>query len=544
MTTTRRTPPAEGIAHPTLAVAIGTLLSRLTGAGRVLAVVYVLGIDRAGDAYNLANTMPNLVYDLVLGGVLSSTLIPVFVARLANDDEDEAWRAISAVLTLAGLVLAAATALFWVAAPAIIRVFAANNHSASRADQQAVATTLLRMFAPQLFLLGIITLTQAVLHARRHFSWPAFSPIFNNLITIGVIVATGRVAHHLTDPARALASLRHDSRALWLLGLGTTAGYAVQAALQIPPLRWRGVRARLRLVWDPGHPAVRQVALLSSWVVGVVVANQVSFLLAQYLAVDVKGGISAYQTANLFFQLPNAVIALSVIAVVTPDLAEQWARDDLARFRATLLRAFRVVTVALVPAAVGYLVLARPLMAVILRHGVTTTAGSHLTSGALVGFAVGMPGYFAFLLLSRAYLAMQDTRTVFVLYAIENAVNVVLALTLFPSLHITGLTLAFSLSYSVGAVVAFVLLRRRTGGLGLGPLAATLGRTVVASGAMAAAAVIANHALTGSGAHQLLGVGVAVVAGSTVYLVMLRVLGADEMTMLRTMRPGGKGAAR
>jgi putative peptidoglycan lipid II flippase len=429
--------------------------------------------------------------------------------------------------------------LFWVAAPAIIRVFAANNHSPTRADQQAVATTLLRMFAPQLFLLGIITLTQAVLNARRHFSWPAFSPIFNNLITIGVIVATGRVAHHLS-----LASLRHDSRALWLLGLGTTAGYAVQAVLQIPPLRWRGVRARLRLVWDPAHPAVRQVALLSSWVVGVVIANQLSFLLAQYLAVDVKGGISAYQTANLFFQLPNAVIAVSVISVVTPDLAEQWSRQELDRFRATLLRAFRVVTVAMLPAAAGYLVLAKPLMAVILRHGVTTTAGSHLTSGALVGFAAGMPGYFAFLLLTRAYLAMQDTRTVFVLYAIENAVNVVLALALFPHLHITGLTLAFSLSYTVGAVLAFAHLRRRTGGLGFGPLAATLGRTLVATGAMAAAAVAANHLLTGSGTRQLLGVGAAIVAGSTVYLVMLRLLGADEMTMLRTMRPGRKGAAR
>jgi putative peptidoglycan lipid II flippase len=523
-----------------VAVAIGTALSRLTGAGRVLAIVYVLGLNHVGDAYNLANTMPNLLYDLVLGGVLSATLIPVFVGRLVEDDEQDAWRAISAVITLAGLVLAVATVAVWLAAPAIIHVFATRiGDKSTRVAEAAVATTLLRMFAPQLFLLGVITLTQAVLNARRHFSWPAFSPIFNNLWTIAVIVGAGLLIHHAT-----LSGLRHNTAAIWLLGVGTTAGYAIQAALQFPPLRWRRVRAHIRLVWDPRNPAVRRVAMLSGWVVGVVVANQLAFLLAQYLAVPVSGGISAYQTANLFFQLPNAVIAVSVISVVTPELAEHWTRGDLSRFRATVIRAFRVVTVALVPAAVIFIALARPLMSVILNHGVTTLEGAHLVAGALIGFAVGMPGYFAFLLLTRAYLAMEDTRTVFILYAIENALNVILALALFPSLHITGLTLAFSLSYGVGAAIGFSDLRRRTGGLELAGLGVTAGRTILASGVMAVVVLGVDHLLRGPGVRELVGVLASLVAGGLAYLVMLRLLGADEISMLTQLRPGRHGTVR
>jgi putative peptidoglycan lipid II flippase len=524
----------------TVSVAIGTFLSRLTGAGRVLAIAYVLGINHSGDAYNLANTMPNLLYDLVLGGVLSATLIPVFVARLAEEDQDDAWRAISAVITLAGLVLAIASVAVWLAAPAIIHLFAMRiRDPATRAAEAPLAATWLRMFAPQVFLLGIITLTQAVLNARRHFSWPAFSPIFNNLWTTAVIVATGVVAHDVT-----LTGLRHNTTAVWLLGAGTTAGYAVQAALQFPPLRWRSVRARLRVVWDPGHPAVRQLARLSGWVVGVVVANQLAFLVAQYLAVPVNGGITAYQLANLFFQLPNAVIATSVLAVITPDLAEQWTRGDLASFRATLVRSFRVVTVALVPAAVVYLSLARPLMAVLLRHGVSTVQGSNLTAGALIGFAVGMPGYFAFMLITRAYLAMQDTRTVFILYAIENALNIVLALALFPSMHITGLTLAFSLSYGVGAAIGLSDLRRRTAGLELRELGLTVGRTLLACAVMAVAVIGVDHVLRGPGAREVLGVAVSLAVGGVAYLVMLRLLGADEMSMLQHLRPGRSETGR
>src|SRR3954466_943029 len=198
-------------------MAAGTTLSRLTGFGRVFALAYALDLGRLADAYNLANTVPNVVYDLVLGGVLSATLIPVFVTRLQEDDEDEAWRAISAVVTAALVVLFALSAVFLLVAPAVINLYTALNHTDSVGPQRAVATSLLRWFAPQVFLLGVIALTSAILNARRHFAAPMFSPILNNLVTIAVLLLTPHVADSLD-----LNSIEHDRLAIAFLGIGTT----------------------------------------------------------------------------------------------------------------------------------------------------------------------------------------------------------------------------------------------------------------------------------------------------------------------------------
>jgi peptidoglycan biosynthesis protein MviN/MurJ (putative lipid II flippase) len=148
------------------------------------------------------------------------------------------------------------------------------------------------------------------------------------------------------------------------------------------------------------------------------------------------------------------------------------------------------------------------------------------------------------MLITRAYLAMQDTRTVFILYAIENALNIVLALALFPSMHITGLTLAFSLSYGVGAAIGLSDLRRRTAGLELRELGLTVGRTLLACAVMAVAVIGVDHVLRGPGAREVLGVAVSLAVGGVAYLVMLRLLGADEMSMLQHLRPGRSETGR
>ena len=159
-------------------MAIGTGLSRLTGVGRVFVLAYVLGFHRLADAYNLANTTPNMLFDIVLGGVLSATFIPVFVDRLTNRPEREAWRAVSAVLTLAVVVLGVATVACWVAAPWIIDALTALDHShgvsaAAIGHERAVATSLLRWFVPQVFFYGAISLATALLNTVwSKFRWP------------------------------------------------------------------------------------------------------------------------------------------------------------------------------------------------------------------------------------------------------------------------------------------------------------------------------------------------------------------------------------
>jgi putative peptidoglycan lipid II flippase len=515
----------------TAVMATGTLLSRLTGFGRVVALVWAFHLTRLADVYNIANTVPNLLYDLVLGGILSATLVPVFVDYLGRQDEEEGWRAVSAVVTAITVALAVLTAIFWLVAPLLIRFYLMLNHSSGAADQRAVGTTLLRLFVPQLFLLGGIAVTMALLNARRHFFAPAFSPILNNLVAIAAIVATRVVASSL-----GLGNFRHDHAALLLLGLGTTAGYLVQFAVQVPPLIRR--RYRLRPVWDPSHPAVRTVLRLSLWTFGAVIANQVSFNLILVVAGRKAGDVTVFNTAFQFFQLPYAIFAVSIASVITPDLAARWSDRDVGGFRRQMASGLRLTLAVMVPAAVGYIILAHPFLELVFRHGSFSAGDAHRIGTAVALFAIGLPGFSAFLLLMRGYQAMQDTRSMFWLYVVENAVTIVLAAALYPALGVNGLALGWVIAYSAGSVVAFVDLRARTQGLEGPATAATLIRVCVASAGMAVVVWLTRLLIGGgSDAHLTAEVLLGAVIGTAAYLIFSRALGVKELwTTLQQVR--------
>ena len=176
------------LAGATLGMAVGTTLSRVTGVGRVIALAAALGGGGFPDAYNLANTTPNIIYDVVLGGVLSATFVPVFVDHLTTRRGKDAWEAISAVVTVTITLLVAATVAFFVLTPSIIDLYTVTNHHADVHQQQQVAIFLLRWFVPQLACYGLIALFSALLNARGKFATPMFVPIANNLVVIGVMV--------------------------------------------------------------------------------------------------------------------------------------------------------------------------------------------------------------------------------------------------------------------------------------------------------------------------------------------------------------------
>src|SRR5437016_1735913 len=157
------------LARATAGMAVATFFSRLTGFGRLAAMAYALGFTRLTDSYNLANTTPNIIYDLVLGGILASFIVPVFVDQLTSNDEEEAWDAISAIVTAAVALLVVTSVVLAAIAPAVIRLYSLRLHGSAARDQQAVATALLRMFAPQLLFYGVTALIAAVLNARRRF---------------------------------------------------------------------------------------------------------------------------------------------------------------------------------------------------------------------------------------------------------------------------------------------------------------------------------------------------------------------------------------
>lgn len=284
-------------------MAVGRLLSRLSGLARVFALADALGATALADTYTLANTTPNIIYELAVGGVLSGALLPVLVGELASKKEDEVWRAISAVVTLALLACLVLAGVFLLVAPLLLRLYTLRKHGPVADDQFEVATVVLRLFAPQVALYGVISMATALSNAQWRFAAPMFAPILNNLVVIAVLLSFP----HLIG-IRDLHQARGNPAGLWLLGLGTTAGVAAISLAQLP---LGTIRARLRFVWAPRHHAIRTLARLSGWTVAFVAANQLALLVMQVLANAHDGDVTIYTIAYIFFLLPHGVLAVS-----------------------------------------------------------------------------------------------------------------------------------------------------------------------------------------------------------------------------------------
>ena len=487
--------PRSGLMAAVGSMAAGTTISRATGVLRVLALVYVLGISPLADAYNLANTIPNMVYDVVLGGVLGATFIPVFIQRLTSTSEREAWKSISAVVTLAVVLLAATTAIFLALAPLLIDAFTSLEHvqhtgSAQHlATQRHVATVLLRWFVPQVFLYGLLSIGGALLNVRRRFGAPMWVPIANNVVCIGVLLTFATVA-----PSPSLHSVSMSPGQLALLGAGTTAGVLVQFLLLLPSLT-KAKLGRLRWRWDLKDPAVRTVARLGSWTFGFVVINQAAlfFVIALAFSVGGSGPVSSYTYAYAFWQMPYAIVAVSVMSAVTPDLATHHSTEDEIAFIARFGSGLRSVLAMMIPASVALFLLAKPAIALLLGHGNTQPRQTAETGMALAELSLGLVGFSVFQYVVRALQAMHRTKAAFWLYLGENVINVGAALLLVGPLGLAGIALSVSVGYSVAAVAGLLLLEHWLGHLGSPGCYRPLGRICASSAVMGLViAVVSN----------------------------------------------------
>jgi putative peptidoglycan lipid II flippase len=431
-------------------------------------VAYALGGNRLGDAFNLANSTPNIIHDLVLGGVLGATFVPVFVNQLAKSSRRAAVESISAVITLAGVVLLVATGLFELLAPQIIHLYTFGSGSTpTELAERRLAIELLRLFAPQLLFYGAISLMGAVLATEDRFIAIGLVPILNNLVGVAVLAVFAVAAH-----ASSVDALSNNTGMLLMLGLGTTAGVALQAAALVPSLRRLSFHTQFH--WRPSDPAVKNIMALSGWTFGFVLTNQIAVFVI--LALEYHLGpdrVSAYTYAFVFFQFPFGVAASAIVNVATPDLARAYSAGDVALMGRRLGVALRQLFAVILPSVAAYLVLARPAVTLLLWHGTETLADAHLTAAVLVMFALGLPGYCTYFLATRTLQAMRDTRTVFWLYVLENGLNIGLAFALYRQLGVKGLALSYSVAYLVSAIVALTLLRERLGTIG--------GRALIAS---------------------------------------------------------------
>jgi putative peptidoglycan lipid II flippase len=521
-------------------VALGTGVSRLTGLLRIIALAWALGQSPLADAFNLANTTPNMLYDIVLGGILSATFIPVFVEQLSNRTKEEAFRSISAVLSVSVVVLIISTVGALLLAPTFITGLTALDTSAHSqlihtiVAERDDATTLLRWFVIQIAAYGFFALATALLNTQRRFVAVAWAPIVNNLVCLVVLIWFGL----LTGRSPSLAGVASHHSEIVLLGLGTSLGVVLQCIALVPSLRTADL-GLLRWRWDLQDAALRTVVRLSGWTFGFVLANQIAQFVVILLAGTASGSdpVSSYTYAYAFLQMPYGIVAVTVMSVVAPDLAERWSTGQRTAFLVRLAGGLRAMLALIIPAAVAMLLLAKPAVALLLGHGHSNSADTSPTGAALAMFALGLPGFCSYLYVIRVLQSMQRTRVAFYLYLVENAINVGLAVLLVHPLGVRGLALSLSIAYSASALIGLALLRRWFGPLGDPDTWTPLRRVGIASLAMGLVILVVSN-ISGSYHGVLLFGRVvgAVVAGGAAYGAVIVVLGRRSEAKRRQAR--------
>jgi putative peptidoglycan lipid II flippase len=518
----------------TTVMSIGTGLSRLTGFVRLAALTYALGVTetRLADAYNVANTTPNIIYELVLGGILTSVFVPVFVEWLEERGRDEAWDIARRMLTLAFVALMGIAVIAIALAPWIIRLYTLRDFPGRDAERD-LATFFLRWFMPQIVFYGIGAIASGLLNAHRRFAAPMFAPIANNLI----VTATFFVYATMPGPAPGSGALATGAQEL-VLAIGTTLGVAGMTLALWPALRSIGFRFRWRGRFR--HPAVLQLGRLARWVVVYVVANQLGYLVIPILATPERGGYTAYLAAFILFQLPHAIFAVSIFTALLPSMSSRWAAEDPEGFRSLLARGIRATAAILLPAALGYVAIGHEIVRLLLQHGIATAASGRLVADILAFFAIGLFPFSLFQLLLRAFYAMQDTRTPALINIAAVSLNTAVNFLYFFAfgLGVRGLALGHATAYTFASITAIIVLRRKLGGLDGRRVWSGIARSAVAAVATGGAAWLVAHvvgsvvdpsSLLGAAAQVFL----AIAAGLLVFAAAALILRIEEIDTVR-----------
>lgn len=521
--------PESGLMRSNFTVATGTAMSRATGLIRIVIFGIVIGQTALADAFDAANNAPNAVYELLVGGVLSASLVPLFIRYLEDEDHEASESIVSVTL----VILVVFTALAMLAAPLIFRLFSLNPASNVNVDQFRRAGTLLaRIFLVQIFFYGASALAAAVLNARRRFFAAAWAPVLANCVTIGFLLL---IPLTTTDSPPSLLDVLNRTEFKWLLGLGSTLGVVAMAVLMYVAVRRSGIVFRFRPRFR--HPAVRRLVTLSLWTFGYVAANQVALVVIKNLASPGSGNVDAYSKAMIILQLPHGLLAVSIATTFIPDLARFATKNDQVGFSQRMTYGIRLTALFTIPAAVGLLILSRPIIGLVLQHGNFDAVAGINTGRALTGLSLGLIGFSLYLFVLRGFYAHHDTRTPFLINLGENALNVVFACVLIGRYGVLGLGIAFSLAYIISAVVALFVLRRKIPEFDSTAVLGSLWTIILAAGIMAAFVAISTRFIgSNSGTGALSRVTVGVIIGCLSYWLLLKLFRVGELASIQSTR--------
>ena len=520
--------PGHSLLRSNAVVALGTGLSRLTGMLKIIVFGFVIGQTALADAYDGANNSPNSVYELLLGGVLSAALVPMFTRLFENEDEES----VEAVVSVSIVFLTAITAIAVFSAPWIFRIFSLSpDPSVDPNDFRTVGTALTRIFLLQIFFYGIAALFGAVLNAQRRFFAAAWSPVLANIV---IIVSLLYVPTLLDKDSPVLTDVLDSPSFRWLLGLGATGGIALQALILLPAIHRAGLNLRFR--FDLRHPAVKKLFALSGWTFGYVLANQLTVVIVKNLAQPGSGGQDAYAKATTFFYFPHGLLAMSIATTFIPEMARAVSRRDREAFVERTELGIRLVALLTIPAAFGFLALSRPIIGALLQHGQFDLPASINTARVLAGLALGLVGYSVYLFTLRGFYAHQDTRTPFIINCVQNAINIVLAFVFVGLYDVLGLGIAFALSYLIAAVIAIFVLQVKVPEFPAWHTVLSIGRMMAAGAGMGIVVWLSAGAVgDNDGLGALARVIVGLLIGAVVYTGALTVLRVPEMANLRAI---------
>ena len=453
-----RPAPSQSLGRASRTMAIASAASRLTGFLRSLAVTAAIGVALVGNAYNTANTLPNIVYELLLGGVLTSVIVPLLV-QAQERDRDRGVAYTQRLLSLAVAGLAGATLLATVAAPLLTVLYSSGSGPKSE-----LTTLFAYLLLPEIFFYGLGAMIGAVLNTRGVFGPPAWAPVLNNVVVIVVAglfiaISSGRDVTGSLTTGETL-----------LLGIGTTLGIVAQALVLLPALRRTGFRWKFRL--DLRGSRLGEAGPLALWVIGYVVVSQIGYLIQLRLANGVPDdlpGVATFTNASLLFQMPYGILGVSLLTALMPRMSRAAARGDREGLLSDLSLGARLSALALLPVTALFIVLGPAIGTVIYGHGRTDVSAARTIGEVLAFSAFGLVPFAITMLQLRVFYAVKDARTPTMINLGMIVVRVVFsllaALVLADRNLVAGLLVATSLSYVVGAIAGEMWLRRRFGRL-------------------------------------------------------------------------------
>ena len=519
-------------------MALGTIISRITGFVRGILVVAVLGTTLLADTYNVANTMPNILYNLLVGGALTAIFIPQLVRSFDHADGGDDFA--SRLITTISLILLVLVSLGMFFAPALVRLYAPEFFTVGFETEQEIAIAFTRYCLPQIFFLGLFTMLGQVANARGSFGPLMWAPIANNLV--GIALFGGFL---IFSPGIDISSITSNQVAL--LGWGTTFSVVVQALVLVPVIKKLGISIKPRL----GVAGLGKSFNLAGWTLVYVLISQLGYLVTVNVATSaavrsaqegvVTGvGYTPYTYAYFVMLLPYSIVTISIITAILPHISKLALDGKREEVKAQLVRAIRLVGVITVPSAVAFLLFG-PLITQSIFIGISDDDSRYI-GYVLSALSFGLVAFSINLILIRGFNAFEDTKTQVVSILVINVLSVAMSyffLYFVKNQWVTiGLGVAFSVSYIIGLFVTLRLLRKHTGRLAFSEFVGQHVRLLIAS----LLAMLPLFAMTqyiswlniefsrAARAGELL---VVMVVAFIAYIVGAKALGIEEISMIR-----------